>query len=362
MEFNFKFKLLVFFFLLKLVSCATTDLDETGFESQEEENKRVLNDTYIVEEQKKIKDYQPDSAKLKTITMDVKKTSSIKNKNKKNSTNTSKLAKVSSELNNKLSNSNQWKDQDLKSQKLWNQFNPSFINIGEKHILQASYTGINAASIVIEVRPQIRYQSQDVYHFQAKAKTADFYKWIYSLNDIVDSLVDKQNFISWKYSLIQKEKNKDIEDVQFYDRNSLNAYSYYKKSKSGNVSEEKKQNEIPYYGVDYFSSLFFVRGLPLNEKDHYIFPTTTRSETWLMSVKVVAKEKIKLGIGEFSTIKLELMTKYTGDLAKKGPIDIWLSDDDKRILLMAKAVVNIGSIKLELSEYYRDGKLLYGNK
>lgn len=359
---NWKTKFLGTVILLILISCASTDLEETIFESEEDEAKRVLNDSYVVEEQKKIKEYKPDAVKLKTIPMDSKKTALVGPSEKKSA---SKGVKVGSSLiapKSRLSQTETWKDQDLKSQKLWGAFNPSYIKIGEKHVLEASYTGINAASVAIEVRPLIRYQSQDVYHFQAKAKTADFYKWIYSLNDIVDSLVDRQYFVSWKYSLIQREKNKDVEDVQFYDRNVLTAYSYYKKTKAGNANEEKKQNEIPFYGVDYFSSLFFVRGLPLKDKEHYIFPTTTRSETWLMSVKVVSREKIKIGIGEFNAVKLELMTKYNGDLAKKGPIDIWLSDDEKRMVLLAKANVKIGSIKLELSEYYNDGKLIHGKK
>jgi hypothetical protein len=47
---------------------------------------------------------------------------------------------------------------------------------------------INAATLSIEVKPSVSYQSKDVFHFQAKAQTAEFYKWIYSLNDVVDSL------------------------------------------------------------------------------------------------------------------------------------------------------------------------------
>jgi len=261
-----------------------------------------------------------------------------------------------------LSQTPTWKDQDLKSFDLWQLFSNKFLKESEKHIFSASYTGINAATLVIEVKPSVRYQSRDVFHFQARAQTADFYKWVYSLNDVVDSLVDKQHFVSLKYSLIQKEKNKEIDDIQFYDRSSLMTFAHYKKKKNDQLEESKKENEIPFYGLDYFSSLFFIRGLPLKEKDHYLFPTTTKTQTWLMSLKVLSREKKKIGIGEFKAIKLELITKYAGDLAKNGPITLWLLDDESRALLAASAEVKIGSIKLELTHYYQDSKLLYGKK
>lgn len=354
-------KVLVLLFLLLLTSCASTVMDQAAFESSEEEAKRVLDDTYVVEQQKKLREYRPDNVKLKTLPM--KKVSSGKEKtNLKTSISAQSKSTKKASSPNYLSQTDTWKAQDLKSAEIWKQFSPKYLKTKEKHVLFASYTGINAATLSIEVKPEVRYQSRDVYHFQAKAQTAEFYRWIYSLNDVVDSLVDKEHFVSWKYSLIQKEKNKDIEDIQFYDRNLLTTFSNYKKTKNKKTEESKKENEIPFYGQDYFSSFFFIRGLPLKEKDHYIFPTTTKSDTWLMSIKVLGREKVEIGVGEFKAIKLELMTKYTGDLAKKGPIIIWLSDDENRMLLKVSADVKIGSVKLELAQYYQADKLLYGKK
>ncbi len=344
--------------LLFLSACASSDIDETEFESIEEETRRVLDDTYVVEQQHKLKEYQPDKVKLTTIsprTTKLKAPTFAKTKSK------SEKVTTSGGINKSfLSQSAAWKEQDLKSYELWKLFSTNIIKEKEKHVLAVSYSGINAATIVFEVKPSVRFQSRDVFHFQARAQTADFYKWVYSLNDVVDSLVDKQHFVSLKYSLMQKEKNKEIDDIQFYDRNSLMTFAQYKKKKNGAVEESKKEAEIPFYGQDYFSSLFFIRGLPLKDKDHYIFPTTTKAQTWLMSLRVLAKEKKKIGIGEFKAIKLELITKYTGELAKKGPIILWLKDHESRALLSASAEVKIGSIEVELTQYYLDNKLILG--
>ncbi len=351
----------LFVLLILLSSCASTKLDDAAFESSEEESKRVLDDSYVVEEQKKLREYQPDKVKLKTISSKSSKALTPKAASTL-TTDSGKKGSSAKASKSFLSQSAEWKDLDLKSAQTWKLFSSKYIKVKEKHVLLASYTGINAATLTIEVKPQVRYQSRDVFHFQAKAQTADFYKWVYSLNDVVDSLVDIEHFVSQKYSLMQKEKNKEIEDIQFYDRNLLTTFSMYKKHKNKKVEEDKQQAEIPFYGQDYFSSFFFMRGLPLKEKDHYVFPVTTRAKTWMMSLQVLKREKVKIGIGEFNAIKLELVTKYTGELAKKGPVTLWVTDDSTHTLLKAAAEVKIGSVKLELAEYYQDDKLVYGKK
>ena len=202
MELVIKFYSAIVLFLF-LSSCASTDVEEAAFESTEEESRRILDDAYVVEQQKKLKDYQPDKVNFKTIPMH---STNLKAPNFKGTSSQRVKSKAVTSDKSFLSQTPTWKDQDLKSFDLWQLFSNKFLKESEKHIFSASYTGINAATLVIEVKPSVRYQSRDVFHFQARAQTADFYKWVYSLNDVVDSLVDKQHFVSLKYSLIQKEK------------------------------------------------------------------------------------------------------------------------------------------------------------
>jgi hypothetical protein len=106
-------------------------------------------------------------------------------------------------------------------------------------------------------------------------------------------LVDKEHFVSLKYSLIQKEKNKEIDDIQFYDRNKLNYFfECIKNTKIRKVEEDKQKWRNPFLRTGLFFQFFFMRGLPLKDNDHYLFPTvTTRAKTWLMSLKVLATRK-----------------------------------------------------------------------
>jgi hypothetical protein len=259
-----------------------------------------------------------------------------------------------------LSNDPLWTETDKKSLDLWSKFSSSFLPIKEVHKMQVSYMGVVAATMVLTVEPVAEIQGRLVNHFKARAKTSDFYKWIYTLDDVLESFVDKEFFVPIKYALKQREKNKDIDDIQLFDRQKLMTYFRYKKTQDGKESKDSKDAVIPFYNQDYLSSFFFIRGLPMKNGDHYLFPTTTKGDTWLMSVKVAGRENIVINLGKFKAIRLEVMSKYTSDLAKQNTMIFWLSDDEKRIFLRTTAEVKFGAIKSELTYYSINDKDLYG--
>jgi hypothetical protein len=252
-----------------------------------------------------------------------------------------------------------WKNQDIESEQLWKSFSPSYLKEGEIHVLNVNFAGIPAATTLLEVKPSRVFNSRDVYHFHVRAKTSSYYKWVYELNDTVDSLVDKKYFFPLQYTLMQREKNKTIDDFQEFDRFSHIASWKYKKIKEGTESKDTKNQPLPLLSQDYLSSFFFLRGLPLKVGDHYVFPVTTKSDTWLMSVKVEAVEKISVPAGEFSCLRLSIVTKYTGELAKKGTMQFWLSDAPDHVFVKARAEVKIGSVEVVLAEYRVNNTVLF---
>jgi len=261
-----------------------------------------------------------------------------------------------------LSLDKDWEERDVLSQIIWKDFSSGFIRENEVHVMNVSYTGIHAATTFISILPSKTYEGRPVYHFNLRAKTANYYKWIYALDDTLDTYVDKELFIPWKYSLIQRQKNKNIDDVQLFNRRDHSVEFKYKKEQDGKVSNANEKKSIPFFSQDYFSSFFFLRGMPLKNGDEFIFPTTTKGQTWLMNVKVLSREDLRIGLGKFKAVKVQVTTKYTSDLAKKGSMYFWLTDDSYHIFLKTEAEVKIGFIRAELVEYsVGSQKILYSN-
>ena len=72
-----------------------------------------------------------------------------------------------------------------------------------------------------------------------------------------------------------------------------------------------------------------------------------------VEVYVLGRERIKTPVGEFNTIKLKTYPKYEGVFMNKGEIFIWITwitDDSRRIPMLMKSTITIGSLVAMLSE------------
>ena len=142
-----------------------------------------------------------------------------------------------------------------------------------------------------------------------------------------------------------------MDDLQLFDHEKHKTFFWYKRLKKGKTKTRHVEAFIPKHFQDSFSSLFFVRGLPLKTGDVYQFPIMTRAKTWLIKMKVAKKEHITIMGKKILAIRVNAETHFPGVLKKKGDIIFWYSADLERRLLKFQANVKIGAIKGELVDY-----------
>jgi len=243
---------------------------------------------------------------------------------------------------------NELLDLNTKAQKVWDQFK-AVGNVGEKTYLDINYLGMTIGKISIENRGKEMINDKEVWHYHSRFKSAPFYSSIYELDDTVDTYVETNQFLSMKYSLMQRESKQDIDDLQLFDRDRMKLYWFYKRVKSDD-SVKNKQGEkfIPYYSIDPFSTLFLLQGLPLKNNDYYEIPIINKDKIMVLKVKVEGREKIDTDLGEKKAIRIHATTQYTGATLKSGDLTFWFADDDKRTLLEAKAKIKLGSVTAEI--------------
>jgi hypothetical protein len=71
-------------------------------------------------------------------------------------------------------------------------------------------------------------------------------------------------------------------------------------------------------------------------------------KVWDIEVQVLRKERVQVPAGQFQTIVIKPLMKSDGIFYRKGDIFIWLTDDEKRIPVMLKTKVKVGSITARL--------------
>ncbi len=102
---------------------------------------------------------------------------------------------------------------------------------------------------------------------------------------------------------------------------------------------------------DALSSLFYLR-----TRDDFTIGKThvievhDSGKNWSVEVQTLAREKVKTPAGVFHTIKVKTFPRYEGVFMNKGEIFIWLTDDSRKIPVLMKSTISIGSIMTTLTD------------
>ncbi|HLB10377.1 MAG TPA: DUF3108 domain-containing protein [Gemmatimonadaceae bacterium] len=144
---------------------------------------------------------------------------------------------------------------------------------------------------------------------------------------------------------------------RFYQR--INEGSYHKERYFEIYPDSAKlhqrgfeQKESVHDPLDDASFFYFVRTVPLVIGETYTYTRYFRPENNPVIVKVLRREKITVDAGKFNTIVLQPIIKSGGLFADGGEALIWVTDDDRRIMVQLRAKMPVlKSLDLFLKSY-----------
>ena len=70
-----------------------------------------------------------------------------------------------------------------------------------------------------------------------------------------------------------------------------------------------------------------------------------------VKITVLRRERIKVPAGTFDAIVIRPSIKTKGIFSENGHAEIWLSDDERHIMLQLKSKLSFGSLNLYLKTY-----------
>lgn len=171
-------------------------------------------------------------------------------------------------------------------------------------------------------------------HFNIKGSTP---LGLYHVNDSYDSWMDVEtlNSLRFEQDLLEGGKKRVRNYDIFPDREM-----YRQEGK-----EDRPSSANP---LDDASFFFFVRTLPLEVGHTYTFDKYFNPDANPVVIKVVRKDTIDVPAGRFPAIVLQPTIKTNGLFSKNGHAEIWLSDDEHRILLRMDTHFSFITLGLEL--------------
>lgn len=239
---------------------------------------------------------------------------------------------------------------DKKSNKFKNEFKP-FVFPGEKIDLNVTYLGVSTGTISLMSKKSTIMGGKEVFHLSLRMKTSSYYSYLYEVDDVGDSFVTKDEFLPVKFSLIQRETNQDVDDLQLFDHDEMKVYTFYKRVTKNKNKKKKSTQLIPKFFQDPISVAFYIRGLPMIKGTKYEIPVVNKGKTELMVATIGGTEVLRTNIGKRKAHKVSVKSYVKGKTIAAGKMIFWYSADDRRIFLKFDAKIKLGSIKGNISKY-----------
>ena len=203
------------------------------------------------------------------------------------------------------------------------------------------WTGIKAGEASLEIRDEGNEMK-----IVSTARSAKWVSVFYTVNDIVESRLSKKKPsmgqpVNYKVNLSEGRNRKNKEVI--FDYGNLKALSI------DHLDKERTEVEIPARVFDSLSSFYYVRTLNLEVGRSVYVTVFDNKKVWDIEVQVLRKERVDVPAGRFNTIVIKPLMKSEGIFYRKGDIFIWLTDDEKRVPVMLRTKVKVGSITARLA-------------
>lgn len=228
---------------------------------------------------------------------------------------------------------------------------PAAFGVGESLVYDVKYGFLNVGTGRMEVVGIDTVRGREAWHFRLaiRAGVPGF-----RVHDVLESWVDVETFSALRYrqTLTQGGKQEKDSIEIFPDRGVFHEVEW-RQAKDGSGWTQKNKPEAPTVSapLDEASFLFFTRTQPLEEGNTYSFARYYKPDKNPVQVTVVRREKVNVPAGTFNTIVLRPVFKTKGIFSQNGRAEMWLTDDDRRMMVRMETHVAFGSITLLLKEF-----------
>ena len=212
--------------------------------------------------------------------------------------------------------------------------------VGEKLTYDVNFGPIRAGSASMEVRGIDQVRGQEAWHtyFQVKGGIP-----LYRVHDVFESWIHTGTLSSLRF----------VKDLDEGPKEREHRYEIYPEQQVFRETTDDDGGTEPSVAnpLDDGSFLYFIRTVPLVVGRTYEFNRYFRPDRNPVTIRVLRTEQVRVPAGTFDAIVIQPIIKTNGIFSEKGSAEIWLSNDDRRIMLQMKSKLSFGSLNLYLNSY-----------
>jgi hypothetical protein len=206
--------------------------------------------------------------------------------------------------------------------------------VGERLTYNVRVAKVGRGRAVAEIMGEETLRGRTVYHTVFRISGSLLF---FKVEDLYESWFDPNTLVSLRYH-------------QNIDQGSYERDRTYEIYPDRGVYLDPQKNELPTVGLplDDGAFLYFLRTIPLEVGKTYNWNRYFKPDRNPVRVTVVRRERIRVPAGEFDAIVLRPSIKAKGIFSEAAEAEVWIADDDSRMMLQMKSKLPFGSVQFQL--------------
>ncbi len=214
------------------------------------------------------------------------------------------------------------------------------IRIGEKLTFSVRYGMIRAGEATMEIAGIDTIRGRPCYHVVSKAKSNNVFDAIYKVRDRVESWMDADLLFSRQFRKNLREGSyRTDQEIEMDQETGLARY------------QDGRVFELTAGAHDVLSAFYFVRTQHLEPGQEFNLDSHADRKNVPLLIRVHGRQRVETPAGKFDCIVVEPMLRSPGLFKHEGSLTIWLTDDARRMPVIMKSKIPVGSISVILTDY-----------
>lgn len=214
-------------------------------------------------------------------------------------------------------------------------------SVGEVLEYRLHYGIIEAGTARLEVLPcEKKIFGREIYHIVGTGKSKGAFDWFFKVRDRYETYLDAQGIFPWIFVRRVNEGGYIIhQDYKFYQH-------------QGRVDNgEGKVFEVPVGVQDMLSAFYYARTMDFSNAEPgqiFVVETFVDDELWPLKMKFMGREIVKVNGVKYKCLKFHPVVQQGRIFSREEDLNVWVTDDNNKIPVLAEARILVGSIKMEI--------------
>jgi hypothetical protein len=206
--------------------------------------------------------------------------------------------------------------------------------VGERLDYDVKFGSLKVGNGSMEVKEITEVRGRPVWHTTFRINGGiPFYR----VNDLYESWFDVATLNSLRY-------HQDVDEGSYERRRRYEIFPERGMLKENDFPEEPTVANP----LDEGSFLYFVRTVPFEVGQSYEYSRYFKKDGNPVRIRVLRRETITVPGGTFKTVVLQPTFQTKGIFSQNGRAEVWITDDDRRMMVQMKSKLSFGSLNLYL--------------